>query len=652
MLPKPAQDASAHRVLLTFDDGPHPRHTVFLLDELARRGLSVVFFVLGEHLESPANHAILERMAGDGHFIGVHGYSHQLLTHLTDDQIRGEVRRTEALIGKLNRGIKLWRPPYGDRDHRVDYVLASLGYTRILWNVDSLDWVKPAPVVSWVDHTLEQIRLRQARGFRNTVCLLHDAFASRLGDLLDRLGDLPDTQIAQYNPWHADGLSLSKHAPEPDTSTICPSDAGGFHLGDARVLARARINTLYLLNESAGLVWDALAAGASPAETAQTLARQYDISEDLASQDVQSAMANWRSGGLLGPKAVELEIPGPWVRSIREVRIAGGGQFEEEHAYTFLDLRFRIRFQTADLARAIHPRFANLEAPGNAAPENREADCAWMAPENREADCAWMAPENREADCAWMAPENREADCAWMAPESIFQVASTGGDYVLGLPDAVATSHSSPAALAYELFFEIMNLAYPDLSLMACLHSSLIGWGDGAVALVGNNGSGKSTLAAALVSSGRPALADDRLFLDSATSRPVATPNAIGLKRGSWLPLLSRYPDLLQLPLVRNQEEEVRFLLPPPPTARLLPAVKHVFFPCYGAAPAAAAFPLTCVQALQRITAAEGWISADPEKLSRFLQWMERVRCYDLPYSSLDAAIEQMEEYLRTGAAA
>jgi hypothetical protein len=596
-----------HRVLLTFDDGPHPQHTVCLLDELARRGLSAVFFVLGQCLESPANYAILERIAGDGHFIGVHGYSHQFSTHLTDDQIRDEVRRTEALIGKLDRGVKLWRPPYGDRDPRVDYVVAALGYTSVLWNVDSLDWVKPVPQVSWVDHTLERIRLRRARGFRNSVCVLHDPFpltASRLGDFLDRLGGLPDTQIARYNPWDVDGICLKKQEQEPSTSPVCPSDATGFQLGDARVVARAQTNSLYLLNESAVLVWDALAAGASPAEAAHSLARQYDISEDLASQDVQSAMANWRLGGLLGPIAVELENPGPWVRSIKEVRIASGGQFEEEHAYSFLDLRFRIRFQTADLARAIHPRFANLEAPGNG------------------------------------------------TPESIFQVSATGGDYVLGVPDGVATSHLSPAGLAYEMFFEIMNLAYPDLSLMACLHSSLIGWGDGAVALVGNNGSGKSTLAAALVSSGRPALADDRVFMDSATGRAVATPNAIGLKRGSWMPLLSRYPDLLKLPVVGSQAEEVRFLRPPPPTERLLPPVKHVFFPCYGATPAAAAFPLTCAQALERISAAQSWISADPEKLSRFLQWVEGVRCYDLPYSTLDAAIEQMGEHVPTGAGA
>jgi peptidoglycan/xylan/chitin deacetylase (PgdA/CDA1 family) len=607
--------------LLTFDDGPHPLHTPALLDELLRRGVSAVFFVLGECLESPVNRAILRRAAGDGHFIGNHGYSQQSLTHLTDDQIRSGFLRTEALIGNLDRGVKLWRPPFGDRDARVDSVLASLGYTRMLWNVDSLDWMNPDSAVSCVDDMLERIRLRQARGFRNTVCLLHDplpATVDRLEGLLDRLGELPNTRMARYNPWHVDGLCVDEQAPHLSTnlsedssgSPLFPCDAVSLQLADARLVFRAQIHTLYVLNDSAALVWDAIASGVSPAEAAQTLARQYDIPEDLASQDVQSAITNWRSSGLLGPKAVESEIPGPWVRSSKEFRFSKeadlyGGLFEEEHAYGLLDARFRIRFQTSDLARAIHPRFANLETPA----------------------------------------------CEAGAPESVFQVVLTEGEHVLDLPDGVATRHSSTAGLAYELFFEIMKVAYPDLDLMACLHSSLVASGDGAVALVGNNGSGKSTLAAALGISGMPALADDRLFLDFVTRRPVAAPNAIGLKRGSWLPLLSRYPDILHFPVVRSQEEEVRFVLPPPPTSRLLPAVQHVFFPRFSAAGATAARPLTPVQALERITAAEGWISADPEKLAGFLQWLEGLRCYELPYSSLDAAIEQIVECLQTGAA-
>ena len=93
-----------HRVLLTFDDGPHPSHTVSVLDELARSGVLAIFFVLGQNLESAENRAILRRAAARGHLLGNHGYSHRKLTALTEEQIREEFRRTEAMIADLDRG--------------------------------------------------------------------------------------------------------------------------------------------------------------------------------------------------------------------------------------------------------------------------------------------------------------------------------------------------------------------------------------------------------------------------------------------------------------------------------------------------------------------------------------------------------------------
>ena len=53
------------------------------------------------------------------------------------------------------------------------------------------------------------------------------------------------------------------------------------------------------------------------------------------------------------------------------------------------------------------------------------------------------------------------------------------------------------------------------------------------------------------------------------------------------------------------------------------------------------------LQAIQRIGAAEGWISSDPEKLGSFLRWTERLQCYDLPFSNLDTAMERIGECLR-----
>src|SRR6185312_3794353 len=59
----------------------------------------------------------------------------------------------------------------------------------------------------------------------------------------------------------------------------------------------------------------------------------------------------------------ELEDPGPWLHSLDEVPAPAVSRFEEETAYRFLCFRFRVRFQTAALAAAIRPRFANLETP-------------------------------------------------------------------------------------------------------------------------------------------------------------------------------------------------------------------------------------------------------------------------------------------------
>ena len=52
--------------------------------------------------------AILERIACDGHQIGNHSYSHADLTKLTAKQIEDEIKRTEALIGSLDNGMKLF----------------------------------------------------------------------------------------------------------------------------------------------------------------------------------------------------------------------------------------------------------------------------------------------------------------------------------------------------------------------------------------------------------------------------------------------------------------------------------------------------------------------------------------------------------------
>jgi peptidoglycan/xylan/chitin deacetylase (PgdA/CDA1 family) len=591
-----------HRILLTFDDGPHPANTGLVLDELSRRGLSAVFFVLGEQLELPGARAVLERAVAAGHFIGNHGYSHQNLTLLSDDQIRSAARRTEALIGDLDRGVKLWRPPFGESDARVDSVLASLSYTRMLWNVDSMDWRDDLPPDEWIRLTLAKIRTRINLGLRNTVCLFHDPLAAtcaQFGAFLDELASIPRAQVARYNPSHSEGISLPEDPEPPRTSALDPSDAVGFEFEGSRVLARPSRASLYILNETASFMWDVLSRGASESEAARQLARDYDISEDVAARDVRFALDDWRIRGLIGPKAPEMEDPGPWPLSTNVVPAPEGAEFEETRSYRFLDFCFTIRCETAGIADAIHPRFANLQtaAPARAG--------------------------------------------------QLFDITAISDGFALSVSGGSATRHESVAALAYHLFFSVMRCAHPGLDLMACLHSALASHGGGSLALIANNGGGKSTLAAALAGSGMPVHSDDRLFLDFVSGRPAATPNSVGLKRGSWPALLTRYPGILELPTVEIDGQDVRFLPQPPPTDRLLPPVTHIFFPRYEARAENGVHRLSSVQALQRIAASEGWISSDPAKLGAFLQWVGRAACYELPFSDLEAAVARIGECLR-----
>ncbi|MEO5947969.1 MAG: polysaccharide deacetylase family protein, partial [Chitinophagaceae bacterium] len=61
-------------IYLTFDDGPHPRATAFVLDELKKYRANATFFCIGKNvIEHPA---IYKLIIDDGHSIGNHTHNH------------------------------------------------------------------------------------------------------------------------------------------------------------------------------------------------------------------------------------------------------------------------------------------------------------------------------------------------------------------------------------------------------------------------------------------------------------------------------------------------------------------------------------------------------------------------------------------------
>jgi peptidoglycan/xylan/chitin deacetylase (PgdA/CDA1 family) len=183
-------------VCLTFDDGPHPRHTPRLLDVLKDQGVTATFFVVGRLAERYPD--LVRRIAAEGHGLGIHSFYHTDLNLFSARQVIDCTRRAQDLFQRLTgkAPITLYRPPRGKVSARSLLALWRAGQTVVLWNVDPRDYVcaSGAELRNWFErHPL-------AGG---DVVLLHDRLphaAEALPALVDsvRAAGLTFTTVAQW----------------------------------------------------------------------------------------------------------------------------------------------------------------------------------------------------------------------------------------------------------------------------------------------------------------------------------------------------------------------------------------------------------------------------------------------------------------------
>lgn len=140
-------------VALTFDAGADAKPARQILDTLAQEGVKTTFFLTGEWVRR--NPKTAQRIAAEGHEIGNHSWNHPAFTHLSDDAIRDQLRRTESIIRETagTSSHPYFRPPLGDRDSRVLKLVGDEGFFTIYWSLDSRDSVDKGI-------TAEQIRDR------------------------------------------------------------------------------------------------------------------------------------------------------------------------------------------------------------------------------------------------------------------------------------------------------------------------------------------------------------------------------------------------------------------------------------------------------------------------------------------------------------
>lgn len=138
-------------IYLTFDDGPTPEITNWILSLLKQYNAKATFFCIGDNIKKHPD--LLNNILNADHQIGNHTFNHLLGWDTSTAQYINNALKAEQIINihteafrlKSERiasyaNSKLFRPPYGKIKRSQAKELIALGYKIIMWDIISFDW--------------------------------------------------------------------------------------------------------------------------------------------------------------------------------------------------------------------------------------------------------------------------------------------------------------------------------------------------------------------------------------------------------------------------------------------------------------------------------------------------------------------------------
>jgi peptidoglycan/xylan/chitin deacetylase (PgdA/CDA1 family) len=156
-------------VALTFDDGPDPDVTPWVLDALDRGGARATFFCVGERVHRHA--ALAADIVRRGHAVENHSYSHATTSGFwSAARWRRDVLAAQhAIADATGRAPRFFRPPFGVRAPLLEPALATLGLHAVTWSARAFDAVGREP-----ERVLQRLLPQLAAG---AIVVLHDGVA-------------------------------------------------------------------------------------------------------------------------------------------------------------------------------------------------------------------------------------------------------------------------------------------------------------------------------------------------------------------------------------------------------------------------------------------------------------------------------------------
>lgn len=152
-------------IYLTFDDGPIPELTPWVLDILAKYQVKATFFCVGDNILK--NPEIFERIKNEGHQVGNHTFNHVKGWQLKQSVYLDNIEKCQQLT-KTN----LFRPPYG-RIKKSQFKSLSRDYKVVFWDVLSYDYDKMITPKKCLDNSVKYTR-------NGSIIVFHDNIKAQI----------------------------------------------------------------------------------------------------------------------------------------------------------------------------------------------------------------------------------------------------------------------------------------------------------------------------------------------------------------------------------------------------------------------------------------------------------------------------------------
>lgn len=158
---------SEKKVFLTFDDGPSPEITPWVLNQLEIYNAKATFFCIGDNIQKYP--ATFNQILSQKHAVGNHTFNHLNGWKTTTKQYVENIGLCQSEIrNQQETNNNLFRPPYGKIKPSQSTILRNMGFNIIMWDIISYDFDDATSKEKCLKNVLENIE-------NGSIIVFHDS---------------------------------------------------------------------------------------------------------------------------------------------------------------------------------------------------------------------------------------------------------------------------------------------------------------------------------------------------------------------------------------------------------------------------------------------------------------------------------------------